>query len=312
MQSPVVGLLCLLFFALSQGVRDALFGNVFQSVSFFVVAALAFGMSTLIFTGIAAASNPAEFRKLSLHPLRFIFLNVATAIAWLGFFYGLTYLEPAVAATLYNGIGPITVLALAVFGGARTCRLPSAPEFLCYLGIASALVGLAFVTLTNRSGLQQADTTVQAIALIATVLGGVMITVSHLLARQFNDEGVGSIAVMGTRFFATLVVAIVIVVFGKSSGPHPSWSALPILAVVAFALIAFPSFMLQLGIARASPLAVNVVRALGPVSVFAIQQFDGRLQFSGATMFCISAFCFFAVAASALRGWGETRPVRIT
>ncbi len=46
------------------------------------------------------------------------------------------------------------------------------------------------------------------------------------------------------------------------------------LLLAAFALIAFPSFSLQLGLARASPLAVNNMRALGPVFVFGVQQFD--------------------------------------
>ena len=309
MRSSIIGLLCLLFFALSQGVRDALFGNVFQSVSFFSVAALAFGMSTFVFSGIAAARRPAEFGKLVSHPVLFISLNVTTAIAWLGFFHGLTHLEPAVAATIYNGIGPITVLALAAFDSAKSARRPSALESLCYLGIAAVLACLAIVTLSNRSGVSGADTTSQATALITVTIGGIMITVSHMIARRFNDLGVGSNAVMGTRFLVTLAFAALIATFVETSAQLSSWSALLMLALTAFALITFPSFMLQLGIARASPLAVNVVRALGPVSVFAVQQFDGRLRFSGATLICITAFCFFAIAASAFRGWAETRPI---
>jgi hypothetical protein len=79
----------------------------------------------------------------------------------------------------------------------------------------------------------------------------------------------------------------------------------PLLALTAFALITIPSFTLQLGIARSSPLAVNVMRSLGPVSVFAVQRFDGRLRFSGATLICIIGFCIFAIGASVLRAWTE-------
>ena len=39
MSSSAIGLVFLLIFALSQGLRDALFGNVFQSISFFLVTA---------------------------------------------------------------------------------------------------------------------------------------------------------------------------------------------------------------------------------------------------------------------------------
>jgi hypothetical protein len=41
--------------------------------------------------------------------------------------------------------------------------------------------------------------------------------------------------------------------------------------------------------------------------VFAAQQLDGRLRFSGATLSCILAFVFFATLTSTLRGWAEAR-----
>ena len=86
---------------------------------------------------------------------------------------------------------------------------------------------------------------------------------------------------------------------------RPDVGALPLLAIAAFGLIVIPSYSLQLGVARTSPLAVNVMRSLGPIFVFAAQQFDGRLRFSGATLSCI--LVFFATLTSTLRGWAEAR-----
>lgn len=74
-----------------------------------------------------------------------------------------------------------------------------------------------------------------------------------------------------------------------------------LLALTAFVLITVPSFMLQLGVARVSPLSANVMRSLGPVFVFALQQFDGRLRFSGETLACMTGFCVFAIVVSVLR-----------
>jgi len=89
--------------------------------------------------------------------------------------------------------------------------------------------------------------------------------------------------------------------------PHtrPGFEALPLLALAALSLIVIPSYFLQLGVVRTSPLAVNAMRSLGPVFVFAAQQFDGRLRFSGATLSCILAFVFFALLTGTLRGWTE-------
>lgn len=53
MQHNLNAVLFLNVFALSQAVRDTFFTNTFQSVSFLFNAALAFGMSTLLFGGWA-------------------------------------------------------------------------------------------------------------------------------------------------------------------------------------------------------------------------------------------------------------------
>jgi drug/metabolite transporter (DMT)-like permease len=305
MSSSAIGLLYLLIFALSQGVRDALFGNVFQSISFFLVAALTFGASTLCFSGLALLRQPKDFSKLGTSPAMFAALNVTTAVAWLSFFFGLKCLEPAVVATLYNGIGPLTALVLGGLGWIQAKGKPSIGERLCYVGLAGVLAALVFVVLTDRSGIIESNPFTQGAALLAVAVGGVTITISHLFARWFNDRGVGSDAVMGTRFLLTLCVSAAIEATIGQAMTRPPLAAVPLLTLTAFAVVTIPSFMLQLGIARASPLAVNIMRSLGPVSVFAVQQFDGRSKFSGATLLCIVGFCIFAIAASVLRAWSE-------
>jgi hypothetical protein len=232
-------------------------------------------------------------------------LNVTTAAAWLSFFFALKHLEPAVVATLYNGAGPLAVLVVGALGWARAESRPSVGEWLCYAGLAVVLTALVIVVLADRSGLGATDGRTQGQALLAATMGGVMIAISHIIARWFNDCGVGSDAVMGTRFLLAFAVAVAIESAAAMTTVPPSPGALSLLVLAALALVVVPSFMLQLGIARSSPLAVNIMRALGPVSVFAVQQFDGRLRFSGATLLCIIGYGVFAVAASVLRAWSE-------
>src|SRR5262245_46713949 len=210
MSSSAIGLVVRLIFAVSQGVRDALFGNVFQSISFFLVAALAFGASTLCFSILVLLRQPKDFSKLATSPAMFAALNVTTAVAWLSFFFGLRWLEPAVVATLYNGIGPLTVLVLTSVGWIEAKGRPSIAELLCYVGLAAVLTALVFVVLTDRSGVAEANPFTQGLALLAVAVGGVTITISHLIARWFNDRGVGSDTVTGTRFLLTLCISAAI------------------------------------------------------------------------------------------------------
>lgn len=310
MSSPAIGLVFLLVFAVSQGVRDALFANVFQSTSFFLVAILAFGASTLCFASFASLSRLKDFRTLAASPIMFAALNVTTAVAWLSFFFGLKYLEPAVVATLYNGIGPLTVLVLGAFGWIEAKGRASIIEMLCYVGLAGVLMALVFVVLTDRSGISTSNALMQGASLLAVIVGGVTIAISHLFARWFNDHGVRSDTVTGTRFLLALCAATILEAVIGQAAARPPLAAIPLLALAAFAVVTIPTFALQLGIARASPLAVNIVRSLGPVSVFAIQQFDGRLKFSGATLLCIASFCVFAIVASVLRAWNEVKAAR--
>lgn len=309
MSSSVIGLGCLLFFALSQGARDAFFGNVFQLVSFLLVAVLAFGTSTVCFSAVALLRRPREVAKLVASAPAFAALNVSTAAAWLSFFYALRHLEPAVVATLYNGVGPLTVLALQASGWTTARGKQPVSEWLCYTGTAGTLAALVFVVLSNRSGLTASNLVIEGSALVAVIFGGAMIAISHLIARWFNDAGVGSDAVMGTRFLLALLAAGIAEALLGTTAARPSASSVPFLAVAAFALTIVPSFILQLGISRTSPLTVNVFRALGPVFVFLVQQLDGRLRFSGATLICIVTFCIFAIGAGILRGRDEAKGV---
>ena len=82
---------------------------------------------------------------------------------------------------------------------------------------------------------------------------------------------------MGTRFLLTIVIAIIAELYLGSDDLRAPLASVPLLASSAFALIAIPSFMLQLGISRASPLTVNVVRSLAPGSC---------LRFNNSTIAC--------------------------
>ncbi len=307
MSSSSFGIICLLLFALSQGVRDALFGNIFQSVSFLFIAVLAFGLSCIVFFLLALLRNPKDLMRLARAPAALAMLNLTTAIAWLGFLFGLRHLEPAVVATFYNGVGPLVALTASFLGWSGVRRKTPIPEMICYAGLAATLAVLATIVLTGRSGMSSDSAALQAAALVAVTAGGVMITISYIITLWFADEDVGSDAVMSARFPLTFAVAAATEFAVGGAGPRPAIEAVPMFAAATFALIVVPSFLVQLGVSRTSPLTANVLRALGPVCVFAIQQFDGRLSFSGGTLVCIASFCVFAILASLFRGWSETR-----
>jgi hypothetical protein len=66
-------------------------------------------------------------------------------------------------------------------------------------------------------------------------------------------------------------------------------------------LIVLPNYVNQVGIALASPVTVRTVLAVGPVLVFGLQLFDGRLSSSRATLVVCVLYGVCAVAAANAR-----------
>jgi len=307
MSNSAIGIFFLFLFVTSQGVRDAYFGNVFQTHSFLLVALLVFGLSCTVFGLISWVRRPGELRRLFRSPGQLALMNLTTAGAWLCYLFGLRYLEPAAVATFHNGVGPLVILAISWTGWAGKRPSISIPEGLCYVGSAAALAGLAATVLLGRSGMQIVDASVQPVALMIVASGGALVTVSYLCTKWFTDTGIGSESVMSTRFMLALILATVLhLVWGDSVGAVQV-ETLPWLALATFALMVMPSFFVQLGVSRTSPLVAHVFRSLGPVFVFIVQQVDGRLKFSGATLLCVVVFSCCTIAASILRGWQEVR-----
>jgi hypothetical protein len=76
-------------------------------------------------------------------------------------------------------------------------------------------------------------------------------------------------------------------------------------SLTATVLIALPTFALQVGVARTAPLTAHVLRSLGPVCVFGVQQLDGRLAYSTPTLICILGYSTAAIASNIAHGWRE-------
>ena len=68
--------------------------------------------------------------------------------------------------------------------------------------------------------------------------------------------------------------------------------------IAATALIVLPLYAMQLGTALTPPLTAQIIRALGPVFVFALESFDGRLHYSAPVLACILAYSAFVIAGN--------------
>ncbi|MGH6980933.1 MAG: EamA family transporter [Stellaceae bacterium] len=302
--SAVLGPLLVLLFCLSQAFRDVYLGHVFQGVDFFAVILLAFLLSTAIFAPIAFSRAHNEWAVVRAHWRDVAAMNVTTAIAWNCYFFGLTHLEPSIVNTIHSGMAPLVVAALSVAGIrlAQPQRIGAA-EWASYSGIALSIAALWWVVLSGRSGLAAFDPATAATALALLVISGTSITISLLYAKRLNDLGVGSSMVTTVRYVLIIAVAACIeIARGGPSGIHGAGDA-TFLGAAATGLIVLPLYAMQVGTALTPPLTAQVIRALGPVFVFALESFDGRLHYSAPVLACILAYSAFVIASNAVHGW---------
>ncbi len=303
MMSPF-GPFLVLTFALSQAFRDVYFARVFQGVDFFAVILLAFTISTVIFGALAALRAPADFATMRRHLGAVLAMNVTTAMAWTCYFFALRHLEPAVVNTVHSGMAPLIAIALAALWPQLSRPEPiGAVEYGCYAGIALSLAGLVWVVLSDSSGLRVEMLASALWSLASLAVSGTSITISLLYSKRLHDHGVSAEAVTSVRYLLIIALAASIeAMSGRPSG-IAGLGAFSTLAVAATFLIAFPTFALQAGIARTTPLTGQIIRSLGPVAVFALEQFDRRIVYSAATLICIAAYSGFAIAANLMHGW---------
>jgi drug/metabolite transporter (DMT)-like permease len=297
-----------LLFCLSQAFRDVYFGHVFQGVDFFAVILLAFLTSTVLFTAIPLVRDRSAFGKLRGHLGTVVAMNVATALAWSCYFFGLSHLEPSIVNTLHSGMGPLTVVALAA-SGARFAKKPVVGwgEYAGYAGIALSLAALAWIVLAGQSGLASATNAKALLGLAALLVSGASITISLLYCKRLHDHGVSAEVVTSVRYVLLILIAAGVVWHkGRLDGVGTVAEAATLTALATI-LIVLPLYAFQVGIALTTPLTANVLRALGPVFVFGLQQIDGRLTYSTPTLICILAYSAAAIVSNVAHARHEAR-----
>jgi drug/metabolite transporter (DMT)-like permease len=295
-----------LVFCLSQAFRDVYFGSIFQNVDFFAVILLAFLASTVIFVAVTLVRVPGQFARMRSQPGAVIGMNLTTALAWSCYFFALTHLEPSIVNTIHSGMGPLVVVALGLFG-ARIAqhRGVGRGEALSYAGIALSIAGLWWVVLSGHSGLPAQDNATALAALALLMVSGTSITISLLYAKRLNDAGIDSDAVTAVRYLAIIVLAAGVCGWkGGLGGIDSAGDAVKITAI-STVLIVLPLFALQVGVARTAPLTAQVIRALGPVFIFALQPFDGRMHYSMPVLACILIYSGAVIAGNVAHGWRD-------
>jgi len=304
------GPLLVLIFALSQSVRDVYFGSMFQHFDFFLIILLAFSWSTVIFAAVTLIRAPSDFAKLRAQPRSIVVANVTTALAWISFFFALTHVDPAICNTIHSAMGPLTVVVLGARGVALAKpRSIGRVEYAGYAGIAASVAALWWIVIGGYSGLALTNITASVAGLALLSVSGISITISLLYCKRLQDRGIGADAVTAVRYLLLILLAGTVVLWRGSFDAAHTAGRLTSLSAATIVLIVLPLYAFQLGIGRTTPLTAQVIRALGPVFVFGLEQLDGRLHYSLPTLACVLVYSASVIVSNIAHGWSDESPL---
>ncbi|MBV9160721.1 MAG: ATP-grasp domain-containing protein [Pseudonocardiales bacterium] len=252
-------------------------GHLLQTLHPFTFLFWSFFISTVFFGVLLIARNglgALAVDRVSLVPL--LTLNATSAFNWIGYFFALRFIEPAIVSAIMGGLGPLSTILLE--RALRGRRLPSR----IYVPAAGVLVGaglLAWASLTGRSGLKEISIVTSATGLAASAVGGVSQALNTVATKQLGDRGWGSTQIMTHRFYLLLIVAAGFALTGPGLSVHSGPTVGMMLIATVMGVIA-PLWPLQRGIILSEPFTIAVMLSLAPILTYLFQGFDNRMHWS--------------------------------
>ncbi|WP_414147284.1 DMT family transporter [Erwinia sp. BNK-24-b] len=271
-----LGALLVLAFLIMANANAVFSGWLLQSVPPFTLLFWGFFITTLFFfarltgsQGVAALKIP----RASLGGL--ITLNLASGVSWIGYYYALKFIEPAIVSALMGCIGPLFIL----FIGFITQRQLSVNQMITSLGIVAGTAVLAWASIADRSAIQNVTAHHVLLGLGAAFIGGFGQVLTTLSTKGLAKQNWSASQIMAHRFYLLTAVAAVVALNGPGLLPDSSTNMM-LTGVVSVFGILLPLWLLQKGIIISSPFTVSVLLSLGPLMTLLFQGLDSRLLWS--------------------------------
>lgn len=221
-------------------------------------------------------------------------LNATSALNWIGYFYALRFIEPAIVSSIMGGVGPIITIGLEWLVRRRHLTLSAA---VAGCGILTGTLVLTWGVLSGNSGLEQTIMSSAIIGLASAAFGGTSMALTTIVTKQLGERGWTAGAILAHRFYLLVLVAAALAIGNSQLLPVISsqWVGM---AVATMSGVVFPLWLLQRGILLTEPFRVSALLSLAPILTFTFQTFDARIVLSPVSAvgcLIITVFTFYAV-----------------
>jgi drug/metabolite transporter (DMT)-like permease len=277
MSSATLGIAYVSAFLVLANANAVFSGSLLQSLHPFTFLFWSFFATSIFFGAFLVAKNglgALALNRASMVPL--LTLNATSAFSWIGYFYALRFIEPAIVSAIMGGLGPLSTILLE--RAVRRRRLPSR----IYVAATGILFGtgiLAWASLTGLSGLKEISISASVIGLTASAIGGASQALNTIATKQLGERGWTATQIMTHRFYLLLVVAAFLALTGPGLSLG-STSQAGFLAIATVLGVIAPLWPLQRGILLSEPFTVAALLSLAPILTYLFQVFDDRIHWS--------------------------------
>ncbi|WP_423392354.1 hypothetical protein [Burkholderia sp. LMG 21824] len=245
-----------------------------HSVNVFLVVGLSFSIVTVVFSIVGVARQRYAYADL-LSRWRFLCaLNLVSVTNWLLYFFAVKYLEPSVAVTLTQGVGPVSMTLYMLLQRKRV----TATTRVCHGIILVAAAGMCAYVLAYRDVYSPYSRFETLMGMGLAVACSISITATVLISKRFAAHQVPAAALLSLRF--PLLVVVCAAALPLQHDLRMTADIFATILLVALVGVCGSTYCLQKGIEFAPSLAVSTVLALSPLAVFLIQLSNARAPFS--------------------------------
>ena len=199
-KASLMGIAFLLVYNILISLKEVVSGHIVQALSPFLLVFLTFTFCGIVFQIISLI----KYRDIYFKPFSdfktLVKVNISTVGAWVGFFYGVKYLEPAIVSTLAGGFGP--AIATLFQSSLKPIKIKIHPiEKLSAIGILIRSVILSYISLTGMSSIKLLDAIDISKGIFLTLLSSVCVVITTYYTKRISDMGCSPPVIMAHRFY---------------------------------------------------------------------------------------------------------------
>ncbi|RMO67374.1 EamA/RhaT family transporter [Pseudomonas syringae group genomosp. 3] len=284
----LLGVFFSLLYILIASAQSVMLNIWLAGINVFLVVSLSFVVVTAVFGVVGFFKQRSAYTVLFSQWRLLLALNIFSMFNWLFYFLAVKYLEPSVAVTLTQGIGPVSMTIYLLL----TRQSVSLVTRCCHFAILIAAVTMCIYAVLIRSVYSQYSKPEIMVGIVIAVMCSFSITATVIVSKRFAISNVPASALLSLRFL--LLVIVCQSIFSLRYEMVLNAEVIYTIFLIGLVGVSTSIYFLQKGIELATPLAVSTVLALSPLAVFIIQLFIGHAPFS---LFLFSMIMTIVVAS---------------